>query len=110
MSWVVYLTIGFGLFFFFGAAVGLLRFPDFYTRMHAAGKGDTLSTVLILVGCALKALHDGHFDQTSVLVALKLSMIVVFVFFGSPAATHAIMDAGYRSGVKHWVKPGNKNS
>ena len=32
-----------GLIFFLGAAIGLLRFPDFYTRMHAAGKGDTLS-------------------------------------------------------------------
>ncbi|MBT3785210.1 sodium:proton antiporter, partial [bacterium] len=34
-----------GLFFFFGTSVGLLRFPGFYTRMHAAGKGDTLSSV-----------------------------------------------------------------
>ena len=31
-----------GLFFFFTATVGLLRFPDFYTRLHATGKGDTL--------------------------------------------------------------------
>ena len=39
-----------GLAMFAGAAVGLLRFPDFYTRMHAAGKGDTLSTLLIMAG------------------------------------------------------------
>ena len=35
-----------GLVFFLGTAVGMVRFPDFYTRMHAAGKGDTLSTML----------------------------------------------------------------
>lgn len=106
MVWAIYLTIGGGLFFFLGAAVGLLRFPDFYTRMHAAGKGDTFSSMLILFGCALLALHEGHFDQASWLVAVKLMMIIIFIFFGSPAATHAIMDAGYRAGVKHWTKPG----
>ena len=40
---------GLGLLFFLGAAVGLFRFPDFYTRIHAAGKGDTLSSLLILL-------------------------------------------------------------
>ena len=108
MNLAIYILIGFGLFFFLGSAVGVLRFPDFYTRLHAAGKGDTLSTVLILLGCALIALQDGHYDHSSILVALKLLMIIIFIFFGSPAATHAIMDAGYKSGVKHWEKPGNK--
>lgn len=106
--YVAYFLIGLGLFFFFGSALGLLRFPDFYTRMHAAGKGDTLSTMLMLCGCALIALHEGHFDLASILVSLKLLMVTIFIFFGSPAATHAIMDAGYRLGVKHWVKPGKK--
>jgi len=50
-----------GLFFFLGTVIGVLRFPDFYTRMHAAGKGDTLSTVLILLGFAVFNFHDiGH--------------------------------------------------
>ena len=51
-----YLTITLmiaGLFFFFATTIGVLRFPDFYTRMHAAGKGDTLSSLLILVGLAI---------------------------------------------------------
>ena len=45
-----------GLFFFLGASVGILRFPGFYTRMHAAGKADTLSSILILLGCAIYVL------------------------------------------------------
>ena len=41
---------GFRAGLFLGSAVGMVRFPDFYTRMHAAGKGDTLSTMLMLLG------------------------------------------------------------
>ena len=47
-----------GLVFFLGAAVGMVRFPDFYTRMHAAGKGDTLSTMLMLAGFACVTMDD----------------------------------------------------
>ena len=48
-----------GLIFFMGASVGLLRFPDFYTRMHAAGKGDTLSTILITAGMSAQGGGEG---------------------------------------------------
>jgi len=91
-----------GLFFFFGTAVGLLHFPDFYSRMHAAGKGDTLSTTLILTGLALYHLQD--FSLATLLVSLKIMSIVLYIFIASPTATHAIMDAGFESGVKHWTK------
>ncbi len=39
-----------GLLFFVATTVGIIRFPDFYSRVHAAGKGDTLSTTLFLGG------------------------------------------------------------
>ena len=55
---VIILTIA-GLFFFFATTIGVLRFPDFYTRMHAAGKGDTLSSLFMLIGMALFQLN--HF-------------------------------------------------
>ena len=88
-----------GLLFFLGAVVGLVRFPDFYTRMHAAGKGDTLSTMLILLGFALYLFKDG-FDLANVLVALKIMAICAFIMLTSPTSTHALMQAGYESGVK----------
>ena len=47
-----------GLVFFLGSAVGMVRFPDFYTRMHAVGKGDTLSTMLMLIGFGLLTMED----------------------------------------------------
>jgi len=98
-----------GVLFFAGTSVGLLRFPDFYTRMHAAGKGDTLSSGLILLGCAIYSLMQGHLALASVLVGIKILLIVNFIFIGSPTATHAMMDAGYETEVKHWTKPGGRS-
>ena len=42
-----------GFFFFFTATVGLLRFPDFFSRLHATGKGDTLAVILSLFGLSI---------------------------------------------------------
>ena len=86
-----------GILFFFGGVVGLLRFPDFYTRMHAAGKGDTLSTVLILSGFILYNLSEGG-DAGSWNVLVKLVFIAFFIMLTSPASTHALMKAGFESG------------
>lgn len=91
-----------GFFFFVATAIGIIRFPDFYCRMHAAGKGDTLSTVLMLSGLALHNLE--HFSGEALLVSAKIVFIAVFIFMASPTATHAIIDAGYESGVAPWSK------
>ena len=91
-----------GLLFFFATTVGLLRFPDFYSRMHAAGKGDTLSSLLLLLALVLYNFHE--INLANLLVAMKILLIVVFIFMASPTATHAITDAGFESGVKPWQK------
>jgi multicomponent Na+:H+ antiporter subunit G len=79
-----------GFFFFTTATLGLLRFPDFFTRLHATGKGDTLAVLLSLLGVAV---YNG-FSLTSV----KIVFIAVFMFLAQPTATHAISRAGLRSG------------
>ena len=91
-----------GILFFLGGVIGLLRFPDFYTRMHAAGKGDTLSTVMILIGCI--CLDSTQEDGLGLLLALKILLIINFIFIGSPTATHAMMDAGNKAGAAPWRK------
>jgi len=101
----VILTIA-GLFFFLTTTVGLLRFPDFFSRMHAAGKGDTLSSLLMLLGLAIYTLH--HISVGSILVIIKMFFILLFIFLASPTATHAIIDAGYRSEIKPWVKKNDR--
>lgn len=91
-----------GLFVFFGGSLGVLRFPDFYSRLHPAGKMDTLGSLLMLGGLALYELH--HITLGSSLTALKIMLILVFVFIASPTATHAIVDAGFRAGLKPWTQ------
>jgi multicomponent Na+:H+ antiporter subunit G len=102
MDILVIILIVCGLLFFFATTVGLLRFPDFYSRTHAAGKGDTLSPLLILLALILYNFHE--ISLASLLVAIKILLIIVFIFMASPTATHAIIDAGYESGIKPWTK------
>ncbi len=85
-----------GFFFFTTATLGLLRFPDFYARLHATGKGDTLAVVLALVGLAV---YHG-FSLTSA----KIVFIAVFMFLAQPTATHAISRAAFRCGVQPWTR------
>lgn len=91
-----------GLIFFAGGTLGLLRFPDFYTRLHPAGKLDTTGALLVLLGLAVYQLFP--LTLGSVLTGLKLMLIVVFIFLASPTATHAIVDAGFRAGLESWKK------
>ena len=91
-----------GLVFFFGGAVGMIRLPDFYSRLHAAGMLDTLGLFLSMGGMALYLVVD--FNLGNCLSALKIILIVAFIFITSPTATHAIVDAGIRAGMKPWKK------
>jgi len=76
------------------AALGVARFPDFYSRLHAAGKGDTLGLALVLLGLMVAAGLS--------LVSLKLAFIVFFVFLLNPTATHALARGAWISGMRPW--------
>jgi len=92
-----------GLFFFTGGSIGILRFPDFFSRLHPAGKLDSMGLLMTLAGMALYTARD--LSLPAVLTALKILLIVVFVFITSPTATHAILDAGVRAGLGPWTAP-----
>ena len=94
-----------GVFLFFAATVGFLRFPDLYTRMHATGKGDTLAMLLCLVGLALFNLSDSP-TWPGLVQSVKLIFIAVFWFIASPTATHAVLRSAFQSGVTPWTKDG----
>ncbi len=94
-----------GLFFFFSATIGFLRFPDLYTRMHAVGKGDTLALLLCVAGLALYNLFD-NFCWYGFVQSVKLVSIAVFWFIASPTATHALLRSAFESGVTPWTKDG----
>lgn len=89
-----------GLFLFITATIGLLRFPDFFTRLHATGKGDTLAVLLCLSGMAVY--------EDNIVTSVKIVIIAVFIFLAQPTATHAISKAAMRTGVKPWLKGDTK--
>ncbi len=89
LSWALLLAGGF---FCVVGAVGLVRMPDFYTRMHAASVVETLGAGLVLLGLLLQAGFT--------LVAVKLLMLGLLIFFASPTATHALARAALLRGLR----------
>lgn len=106
MALIVTLLLGAALFFFAVGTLGILRFPDFYTRSHAAGKCDTLASMLALIAIALYNTREMVFAD--LLVSLKILAIAAFVFVASPTATHAITRAALILGVEPWQRKETK--
>lgn len=88
-SWVLLVTGGaFGII----GGIGLLRLPDFFTRVHAASLTDTLCAPLIIAGLMLQA--------DSLVALVKLAFLVVFLFLTTPTATHALAKAALHAGLR----------
>jgi multicomponent Na+:H+ antiporter subunit G len=83
-----------GSFFVFVAAVGILRMPDVYVRMHAATKAGTLGSGLLLLAVAVQA---QELD-----VVLRAVAAVLFLIATTPVAAHLLGRASYISGVPLW--------
>ncbi len=90
LSSILFLLIG--SFLCVSGGVGILRFPDFYTRMHAVGVTDTLATAMILIGLMLQN-PDG-------LVVVKLIIILLMTLLISPTASHALAKAAMHNDLK----------
>lgn len=73
-------------------SVGVLRFPDFYTRLHAASVTDTGAVTVMILGMALLSPHW--------LIVIKLFAVLVFMYLTGPTATHAIANAAHTAGVE----------
>lgn len=84
-----------GLLFILLGVVGVLRLPDFYTRLHAMGKCDTLGVALVLFALAI---YTG-----ASLVTAKLLLILLFIGLANPTATHALGRAAMKSGLLPWL-------
>jgi len=78
-----------GLFFFLAGTLGLIRFPDVLTRMHATTKCDTLGAGLVLIGLL--------FYPGTVYLRLKLVLVIAFLWLTNPTAAHYMARAVYRT-------------
>lgn len=83
-----------GGFFFFAGTVGLLRFPDIYTRLHAITKADNVGLGLIILGLAVQA--------ESWLVMGKLILIWILVLFAGASVSHLIARRALQREIRKW--------
>lgn len=100
MSILGAVILSIGLFFMAVTAVGLLRLPDFFTRVHAVSKSETLGIALVLIGLTL---HEG-----TTLVSLKLLLVMIFVGFANPVGAHVLTRAAIRAGLMPWRREANQ--
>ncbi len=77
------------------AAVGVLRLPDLFTRMHAATKTGTVGVSVIAIGMMI------HFD--TITVTSRGVLVIAFFLLTAPVAAHMIARAAYKSGVSLWI-------
>ena len=102
MNIISSVLITIGLIFFLGGSIGIIRLPDFYSRLHASGMLDTMGLFLSMLGLAVLVIHD--LSIGSIIGFIKIMLIVVFIYITSPTATHSIVDAGIRAGLEPWEK------
>lgn len=88
------MLLGSGIFFLLVGSIGLIRLPDFYTRIHAAAKSDTLGLGLAVIGLAI---HQGFTITTG-----KLLVVAAFVAVTNPVGVHALARAAHITGLEPW--------
>ena len=89
LSWVL---LSLGAFFCVVGGLGIVRFPDFYTRVHAAGITDTMGAGLVILGLMCQSTLDQ--------VMVKLVLVMLFLAITGPTATHALVKAAHGYGTK----------
>lgn len=97
-SWLLILL---GCFFTLTGAVGLIRMPEIFTRMHAASVTDTLGAGLLVLGMCLQAGFT--------LVTLKLLFLLAMFFFTGPVVTHALAQACLHEGIRPMLAEDRRN-
>lgn len=95
IDWLSTLLIIGGALFFFAGTLGLLRFPDVFSRLHALTKADNVGLGLTVLGLALQA--------ASLAVIGKLLLIWMLVLLAGATASHLIARSSLRRGVKPWT-------
>ena len=93
---IAYLFIFLGLVFIFFGTLGIIRFPDIYTRLQTSSKCDAAGAVALLVGLMIREGLDS--------LSLRILLILVFLLLTNPVASHAIARSAFIRGIKPWRK------
>ena len=96
---IAYIFIFLGLIFIFFGTLGIIRFPDIYTRLQTSSKCDAAGAVAILIGLIVR---EGLSS-----ISLRILVILLFLLLTNPVATHAIARSAAIRGIKPWRKEKN---
>ena len=98
---IIYIFLGIGVFFNVIAGIGLLRFPDVYTRLHAGTKCTTFGSIFICGSVILLGLRMWFFNNPDgANLAFHTGIALVAILLTNPTGAHAIARAAHKSGVK----------
>ena len=105
LSVVVWIFLISGSFFSIVGGIGIIRLPEFYSRLHGGGITDTLGAGLIMVGLLIHGLGNIFVEPeistlSHILTAIKLLMILFFLLITSPASCHALAKSALTQGLK----------
>ena len=89
-----------GLFFMFVGAVGIVRLPDIYHRMHAATKSVTLGITGLLIAAAFALSFIEGASHTA--IATRVVLVILFQFIANPVGAHLLAKAAHQSGCTPW--------
>lgn len=95
---MVYVLLTLGIFVNSMSILGLMRFPDVYTRLHAATKTTTFGCIFLVGGIVLMNLI--HYEKTSLIIILHSLAALFVIIFTNPISAHAIARAAMLSGIK----------
>ena len=95
-EWISAVLLVLGAFFMLLAAIGVLRLPDLYIRMHAATKASSFGALLMLVAVSI------HFPVAYVII--EAALVIIFIFITAPVASHMIGRIAHLLKVPKWEK------
>ena len=95
---IVYILLTIGIFVNSMSILGLIRFPDVYTRLHAATKTTTFGCIFLIGGIIL--MNIIHYEDTSLVIILHSFVALFVIIFTNPISAHAIARAAMLSGIK----------
>ncbi|PIZ17166.1 cation:proton antiporter [Candidatus Desantisbacteria bacterium CG_4_10_14_0_8_um_filter_39_17] len=98
---IAYIFFGLGIFFMFFGVLGVLKFPDIYTRLQASSKCGITGVISIFLGLIIR--------QGISIFSLKILLISLFILITSPVASHIIAQSAFKSGLKPWRARKPKN-
>ncbi|AEK73399.1 putative monovalent cation/H+ antiporter subunit G [Thermococcus sp. 4557] len=103
IEWLIAALLAIGVFFNLLASVGILRFPDVYTRIHAATKCTTFGTIFIVLAAVTYSIYSYFWverDPSWITIGIHSALVVIFLVLTNPVGAHAIGRAARKSGIR----------